>query len=338
MAGKGRSRGVREKTGTRKILAPVRIQPRLPGVDSPLTGDVRNAVEIMMWNFFAHQWCEEDPITELAPYDDGRIRIEVRGTSKGVATVLDAETIIYITSLIGEKLERGEPVSRNFTFSLQDFCRISGLTSSGSLSDRLEAGLERLQGTQIKTNMVVGGKAETEFFSWISSGKCVRWEDRIVDGEKVKGRVKYVRVEISEWLWRALCIDRNFLTYNQEFFKLSPIKRRLYELARVHCAGRPAFLIGLESLRNRVGSSQELKLFKSYLEKMAAGKKGAPLPGYGFQVNPGVPAGKRVPLSSTVILFWDMSAEPGDLSDTIHQDAPLIDATYLSDLSVGDTP
>jgi hypothetical protein len=328
MAGKGRARGVREKTGSaRKILAPARIQPRLLGLDSPLTGDVKNAVEIMMWNFFAHQWCEEDPITELAPYDDGNIRIEVRGTSKGVATVLDAETIIYITSLIGEKLARGEPVSRDFTFSLQDFCRISGMSSSGSVSDRLEAGLERLQGTQIKTNMIVGGKAETEFFSWISSGKCVRGADRIVDGERVQGRVKHVRVEISEWLWRALCIDRNFLTYNSEFFKLSPIKRRLYEIARVHCAGRPSFLIGLESLRNRVGSSQELKFFKSYLEKLSAGKKGPPLPGFSFRVNPGVPAGRRIPLTCTTVQFWDMEYDVDDLTDT-----PLIDTTYLNDI------
>jgi plasmid replication initiation protein len=302
------------------------VQPRFPGIDGPLIGNVKNTAHMMMWSFFAHQWVENDPVMELPPYDDGTIRIEVRGTNRGVATVLDAETIIYITSLISEKLDRGETVGRDFTFTLQDFCRVSGLKMSGTVSDRLEAGLERLQGTQIKTNMKVGGKAETEFFSWISHGKLVRAPDKVVNGEKKRGKVRHVRVEISEWLWRALCVDRSFLTYKKEFFRLSPIKRRLYELARVHCSDRPSFVIGLESLRNRVGSIQELKFFKNYLEEISSGAA-TPLPGYSLRLNPGVLKGKRVPLAKCVIQFWDSRFDP----DAFHE-VPLIDHIYLDDV------
>ena len=46
-------------------------------VDSPLIGKVKNDRSLMVWNFFA---LTKERVTELSPYRDGNVFIEVKGT------------------------------------------------------------------------------------------------------------------------------------------------------------------------------------------------------------------------------------------------------------------
>ena len=73
--------------------------------DSPLRGDVSNDRRMMVWGFFALDTSRKsmDPIV----YDDGLRRIEVKPSYSGMANVVDKDFIIYIASLMREKMEKG---------------------------------------------------------------------------------------------------------------------------------------------------------------------------------------------------------------------------------------
>ena len=49
----------------------------------------------MLWSLFA---LSKEVVTHLPIYDDGCVRIEVTGGSKGVATMFDKDLLIYICS------------------------------------------------------------------------------------------------------------------------------------------------------------------------------------------------------------------------------------------------
>jgi plasmid replication initiation protein len=239
-------------------------------LDSPLVGRVKNSRTIMVWNLFA---LSKDRITELPPYDDGRVRIEVTGTKHGVANIYDKELLIYVASLMQDKLNRGEPVTQRFTFTIHDFCRVVGISASGTAYSRIEDALSRLQGTQIKTNIETGGEGESAAFSWISNYK-INYR-RGGEGRKV---MKSVTVDLCDWLYRAVIRDGNMLTHPAGYFKLGPLERRLYEIAR--SGPQDGFRVNLWKLRVRVGSTAELKKFKQKVVEIS--KRRNPIPEYGI--------------------------------------------------------
>src|SRR4051794_1636578 len=79
---------------------------------------------------------------------------------------------------------------------------------------------------------------------------------------------------------RTAIKDQRMLTHPQAYFKLSPIERRLYEIARSGPQG--GFRMNIEKLRRRVGSESDLKVFKQRL--IAISKRKVPLPEYGLAV------------------------------------------------------
>jgi hypothetical protein len=302
-------------------------QLTLPVINSPLIGDIQNGRQIMMHSYFAHGASKRNPVTELPTFDDGKIRIEVRSTKVGVATIDDAEMLLFCMGLANDRLARGEDVGQEFTFTLKDFCDVSGLSQSGSVSKRLGDALERLKETNVKTNIEAGKKVYVEGFSWIEKYWFDRGADETVKGKKRSGKINSVTVRFCDFLWRAIVIDRNLLSYSREFFTLSPLKRRLYEIARVHCHARPAFGIGLESLRDRIGTAQELKKFKDELVRMLGDPSDSPIPGFRFRIDTGQAGSKRPRLAKAVVQFWVADREITGITDI-----PRIDATYLTDL------
>jgi plasmid replication initiation protein len=279
-------------------------QPMLPGLDSPLLGEVKNDRTTMVFSFFS---LTRDRVTELPIYDDGRVRIEVSGTKYGVATIWDKELLIYIASLMVEKLNKGEPVDQTYTFTVNDFCRIAHISPSGTAYERIEGALVRLQGTQVRTNIETGGKGQDQAFSWVENYE-INYR-RTKEGK----RMQSIRVRICDWLWRAIAIDRKILTYDPTYFDLPPLEKRLYEIARAHCGGQPGFRISLDKLRKRVGSTQELKLFRADLGKILKKKK-HPLPGYSFQIKYQNPPGRRPILKNAMVEFWNLKFSPMKLA------------------------
>jgi hypothetical protein len=132
--------------------------------DSPLLGSAKNERTLMAYNFFS---LTREHQTELPRYDDGKISIEVVGTKFGIANIWDKEVLIYLESLLQDRINRGEVLSPIFQFTANDLFRITGTKAAGTAYERLEAALDRLKSTTIKTNLLDddGESGETSGFS-----------------------------------------------------------------------------------------------------------------------------------------------------------------------------
>lgn len=240
--------------------APARPQGDLFRFDSPLTAEIRGERSLMAFPFFAlakNAWMK--PLT----YQSNNVTIEVRPSASGVATIYDKEIVLYIASLMLAKIEVGESVTQDFVFTAHDLFTVTGANHSARSYGRLSEALERLQGTQIKTNIEAGGEGEEGFFSWLSEAKL--HYSRTRGGER---RLKAVKVRLCDWLFRAILLDRHVLDYAAAYFQLGPIERRIYEVAR--SSGEERLETDLATFRLQIGYQNPLANFRNALKQIAA--------------------------------------------------------------------
>lgn len=287
------------------------VQQTLPGLDSPLTGDVSNDRNTMLHSFFALESKRTDPIE----YKAGTVEIVVQGTKSGIATINDKEILVYICSIASQKLARGEHVGQKFRFTAHDFFSVTGKTPGGKTYQYFASALERLQGTQIKTNIVTGGRRERTWFSWL---KAARMETAVwSNGQEA---MKAIEVELCDWLWRAIVDDKATLTSSEGYFYLPPLERKLYEVGYAECADHVTAAIPLEDLRRRMGVTTDLRHFRHNLAKTITkgSLKGFVIEfvhrdGSGHLVRPK----RRVPLDRLIVRFER------------HPNVPLIDLSLI---------
>ncbi len=237
-------------------------QGELFRLDSPLTGEIRGERSLMAFPFFAlskNAWMK--PLAYATP----TVSIEVRPSARGVATIYDKEIVLYIASLMALKLDQGATVSQDFTFTAHDLFSVTGANHSARTYSRLAEALERLQGTQIKTNIEAGGEGEEGFFSWLSEARLQY--ARSSKGEK---RLKAVKVRLCDWLYRAILRDRQVLDYASTYFQLGPIERRIYEVARSTCVEGEALDMDLQMLKLQIGFQNPLSNFRIAMRQIAA--------------------------------------------------------------------
>ncbi|WP_018251338.1 replication initiator protein A [Sphingomonas melonis] len=237
-------------------------QRDLFALDSPLHGEIRGERSLMAFPFFAlskNAWMK--PLT----YDHATVSIEVRPSASGVATIYDKEIVLYIASLMAAKLEAGDQVEQDFVFTAHDLFSATGSNHSARSYGRLSEALERLQGTQIKTNIEAGGEGEEGFFSWLSEAKL--HYSKTKSGER---RLKAVKVRLCDWLYRAILLDRHVLDYAAAYFQLGPIERRIYEVARSTCEEGGALDLDLATFRLQIGYQNPLSNFKAALKQIVS--------------------------------------------------------------------
>ena len=246
----------RAKSGKPKAVP----QGELFLLDSPLQGEIRGERSLMAFPFFAlakNAWMK--PLA----YNTESVSIEVRPSASGVATIYDKEIVLYIASLMAAKIEAGEEVAQDFVFTAHDLFSVTGSNHSARSYGRLSEALERLQGTQIKTNIEAGGEGEEGFFSWLSEAKLHYSKTR--SGER---RLKAVKVRLCDWLFRAILRDRQVLNYAHAYFQLGPIERRIYEVARSTCDS-DRVEVDLATFRLQIGYQNPLANFRNALKQIA---------------------------------------------------------------------
>lgn len=237
-------------------------QNELFQLDSPLLGEIRGERSLMAFPFFAlakNAWMK--PLAYSTP----TVTIEVRPSARGVATIYDKEIVLYIASLMAAKMEAGMAISQDFTFTAHDLFSVTGANHSARSYSRLADALERLQGTQIRTNIEAGGEGEEGFFSWLSEARLQY--ARTANGEK---RLKSVKVRLCDWLFRAILRDGQVLDYASTYFQLGPIERRIYEVARSSCVDGESLNIDLNLLKLQTGFQNPLSNFRIAMRQIAA--------------------------------------------------------------------
>ncbi|MEL6103279.1 MAG: replication initiator protein A [Pseudomonadota bacterium] len=196
------------------------------------------------------------PDMTIRKYEHGERFLEVRPSVKGLATVFDRDVIIYCISQCMKRMNEGLDVPRTLRFKAYDLLIATNrdIKGGGRAYILLREALERLQGTQIVTNITTGGEEIFDGFSLIDRFRVVR--------ETRDGRMQDVEITLSDWVFNAIAATE-VLTLDKRYFQLArPLERRLYELARKHCGDQKSFKIGLELLQKKTGSQSTLREFR----------------------------------------------------------------------------
>ncbi|WP_180558387.1 replication initiator protein A [Arsenophonus endosymbiont of Apis mellifera] len=201
--------------------------------------------------------------TKARVYRNGNVTVTVEPPARGIATIFDKDIWIYSISKLQEAKNNNQPISRIVCFTPYDFFLTTNRDKSGRAYDDLKKALSRLSGTRIQTNIVYSEDSqETIEFGLIDS-----W--RIVEEHKGKLEIGMVEVTLPDWLYQAITKTK-VLQISPDYFRIrKAIDRRLYEIARKHCGNQHEFVIALEKLHLKTGSTAALSKFKFNIKQLS---------------------------------------------------------------------
>jgi plasmid replication initiation protein len=234
----------------------------------PGTFALRDAQDLMAWPFFS--LAKSRRITPI-DFRMGQVIIRVEATAEhGLATIWDADILIWAASQIVEARDRGVPTSRLMAATGYEILAFIGRGDSMRDYERLKAALDRLQSTTIATSIRQPSERRRHRFSWINE-----WKERLDPA----GRPLGIELVLPDWFYAGVLDDALILTIDRDYFRLTGgIERWLYRLARKH-GGRQAagWSFDLAHLHLKSGSLSPLRRFRFELRAIV---RRQPLPGY----------------------------------------------------------
>jgi plasmid replication initiation protein len=208
-------------------------------------------------------------------YETGGVRVEVFAVAEhGMATIWDADVLIWAASQIVEAQNLGLVTSRFLRFTPYHLLRAIGRKTGASDYRLLKAALTRLQSTAVLTTIRQGEHWRRHQFSWINE-----WEELTT----VAGRVEGMEFVLPDWFYRGV-VDRSLvLAIDPAYFRLrGGIERWLYRVARKHAGRQPqGWLFDIPHLHVKSGSLARLSDFAIDIRRIAARQ---PLPGYRLRI------------------------------------------------------
>jgi plasmid replication initiation protein len=192
----------------------------------------------------------------------------------GIATIWDADILIWAASQIREAKARGMAPKATFRVPLYELLRGIDRPTGGDEYRRIVEALERLSGTLVRTNIRQGKKKRPEGFHWIERYSAPTDEN---------GRPAGIEFTIADWLYEGILTDRLALVIDREYFKLTGgIERWLYRVVRKHGGHQPAgWAFTMQQLHHKSGSTQRLADFAKELRRTVERQR---LPGYWLEL------------------------------------------------------
>ncbi|MPZ44228.1 MAG: RepA replication protein [Betaproteobacteria bacterium] len=235
----------------------------LPGDMSP-----RDAQDLMAYPFFS---LAKSKRTAPIDFRSGAVVVRVEGTAEhGIATVWDADILIWAASQIVEARDAGIPTSRLMQTTPYEILSFVRRGSSTRDYVRLKAALDRLQSTSIATSIRAPSGRRLHRFSWINE-----WRERA----DAQGRSLGIELILPDWFYAGVVERALVLTIDREYFNLTGgIERWLYRLVRKH-GGRQqhGWQFDFRHLYLKSGSLSRFSDFARNVRDIAAKQ---PLPGY----------------------------------------------------------
>ena len=241
--------------------------------------NLRDQREMMERPFFSLAKSKRlKPIDYTSP--DGKLFVHVSANPEyGMATIWDADILIYCASMLADMARRGvNDVPRKINVMPYDILRAIGRPTTGRAYELLGQALDRLVSTTIKTNIRAENRREATF-SWLDG-----WT-QLVD-ERTE-RTRGMTLELSNWFWEGVLMKGGVLAIDKAYFNITGGRERwLYKVARKHAggAGEGGFAIAMPTLFEKSGAEGEYRRFKFEILKLAA--KDA-LPGYALSIEQG---------------------------------------------------
>ena len=208
-------------------------------------------------------------------YEAGDIRVEVYAVPEhGMATIWDADVLIWAASQIVEAENRGFKTSRFLRITPYQLLIAIGRQTGSRDYKLLKGAFTRLQSTVIRTTIRGGEHWRRHQFSWINE-----WEECTTRD----GRVEGMEFVLPDWFYRGV-IDRSLvLAIDPAYFRLTGgIERWLYRVARKHAGRQPkGWLFEIAHLHEKSGSLVRVSDFALQIRHIADRQ---PLPGYRLRI------------------------------------------------------
>lgn len=235
-----------------------------------IPGDIapRDSQDLMAWPFFS---LAKSKRTRPIDFRMGDTWILVEATAEhGMATIWDADVLIWAASQIVEARDAGRPTSRLMATTPHQILTFIGRGTGRDNYDRLKAGLDRLQSTTIATSIRQPHQRRRHRFSWINE-----WKERLDE----TGRPLGIEMILPDWFYAGVLDQALVLTIDRAYFDLTGgLERWLYRIVRKH-GGKQAggWSFDVAHLHLKSGVLSPLKRFAFELRGIVARQ---PLPGY----------------------------------------------------------
>lgn len=239
-----------------------------------IPGDMppRDAQDLMAHPFFS---LAKSRRTVPINFSAGTVTVQVEGTLEhGIATIWDADILIWAASQIVEARDAGIPTSRLMRATPYEILRFIGRGSSSRDYQRLKAALDRLQSTSVATSIRETTGRRLHRFSWINEWKELAGTD---------GRPLGIELVLADWFYSGVLDQALVLTIDPAYFRLKGgIERWMYRLVRKH-AGRQVdgWQFDFRHLHRKSGSTARYSDFALDLRALVARQ---PLPGYQLEI------------------------------------------------------
>lgn len=228
----------------------------------------RDAQDLMVWPFFS---LAKSRRVRPIDFRMGEVWIRVEATHEhGMATIWDADILIWAASQIVEARDRGLPTSRLMTATPYQILAFIGRSDTQLNYDRLKAALDRLQSTTVATSIRQASERRRHRFSWLNE-----WKERTDD----QGRPRGVELILPDWFYSGVLAEAFVLTIDRAYFDLTGgLERWLYRLVRKH-GGRQRYgwSFDLDHLYLKSGTLSPLRRFAFEIRDIVRRQA---LPGY----------------------------------------------------------
>lgn len=222
----------------------------------------------MTWPFFS---LAKSRRTAPIDFRMGQTWISVEAVPEhGMATIWDADILIWAASQLVAARDAGRPTSRQIATTPHQILRFIGRGAGRDNYDRLKAALDRLQSTTVATSVRQQHQRRRHRFSWINE-----WQERL----DARGRPLGIELILPDWFYAGVLDRALVLTIDRAYFGLTGgLERWLYRIVRKH-GGRQAggWSFDIPHLHLKSGVLSPLKRFAFELRAIVGRQ---PLPGY----------------------------------------------------------
>jgi len=206
----------------------------------------------MSWPFFSLAKRKR-----IAPIDFrmGETWISVEAVPEhGMATIWDADVLIWAASQIVEARDAGRSTSRLMMTTPHEILAFTGRGTGRDHYDRLKAALDRLQSTTVATSIRQQHQRRRHRFSWINE-----WRE-LADG---RGRPLGIELILPDWFYAGIVDRALVLTIDRAYFNLTGgLERWLYRIVRKHGGHQPGgWSFDIAHLHLKSGALSPLKQF-----------------------------------------------------------------------------
>lgn len=197
-------------------------------------------------------------------YRVGNVMVEVSANPQwGMATIWDADILIWAATQITEALDRGKKPQRSISFCPYNLLKSIQRGTSGRDYQDLRNALERLAHTAVRTNVRTSDKKRNfASFHWLEG-----WTETI---NEVTGKTIGMTMTLSDWLYTGIVIQGGVLTINKAYFLLTGgIERWLYRVVRKHAGYQEGgWQFTMRQLYEKSGSAARFSDFATYVRNV----------------------------------------------------------------------